>query len=39
MEQLESAGVARQNIYAEKFTGTKTNLPDFDQVFNKLQRG
>lgn len=39
IEQLENAGVTRQNIYAEKFTVTKTDRPIFDQVLNKLQRG
>uniref|UniRef100_UPI00403F6A95 recombinase family protein n=1 Tax=Lentilactobacillus hilgardii TaxID=1588 RepID=UPI00403F6A95 len=39
IEQLENAGVTQQNIYAEKFTGTKTDRPVFDQVLNKLQSG
>ena len=39
MKELEQAGVPAENIYAEKFTGTTSNRPKWNELYNKLQKG
>jgi DNA invertase Pin-like site-specific DNA recombinase len=39
IKQLKNAGVKEDNIYSEKFTGTRIDRPVFDQVLNLLQAG
>ncbi|POH14749.1 DNA invertase Pin, partial [Fructilactobacillus sanfranciscensis] len=39
IEQLQEQGIEPSNIYAEKFTGTKTNRPEFNKVLKQLNRG
>lgn len=39
IEQLEAQGIETNNIYAEKFTGTKTNRPEFNKVLKQLNKG
>lgn len=38
-KELEQAGVPAENIYAEKFTGTTSNRPKWNELYNKLQKG
>ena len=38
-ELLVNAGVAKTNIYSEKFTGTTTDRPQFKELLNKLKAG
>lgn len=38
-ELLKNAGVDNKNIFHEKYTGTKTNRPEFTKVLAKLQKG
>lgn len=37
LEQLIEAGVEKENIYKEKFTGTKTNRPEFVKLLTELR--
>lgn len=39
VKELEQAGVPAENIYAEKFTGTTSNRPKWNELYNKLQKG
>ena len=39
IEQLKEQGIEPSNIYSEKFTGTKTNRPQFNKVLKKLYKG
>ena len=39
VKELEQAGVPATNIYAEKFTGTTSNRPKWQELYNKLQKG
>ena len=39
IEQLEAQGIEPNNIYAEKFTGTKTDRPEFNKVLRNLNKG
>ena len=39
IEQLEAQGIEPNNIYAEKFTGTKTDRPQFNKVLKQLSKG
>ena len=39
IEQLEAQGIEPSNIYAEKFTGTKTDRPEFNKVIRNLHKG
>lgn len=38
-ELLVNAGVAKTNIYSEKFTGTTIDRPQFKELLNKLKAG
>lgn len=37
-QQLLDAGVPQENIFAEKFTGTKTNRPAFNELMESLSQ-
>lgn len=37
LEQLEQAGVVKENMYKEKFTGTKMNRPEFTKLLSILE--
>ena len=37
--QLQQAGIKRSNLYYEKFTGTTTNRPKFDELTRKVKSG
>ncbi|GED48611.1 hypothetical protein CMA01_10210 [Carnobacterium maltaromaticum] len=37
LEQLKQAGVSKENVYKEKFTGTKINRPEFTKLLSSLQ--
>lgn len=39
VKELEQAGVPAENIYAEKFTGTTSNRPKWQELYDKLQKG
>ncbi|POH11414.1 DNA invertase Pin [Fructilactobacillus sanfranciscensis] len=39
IEQLEAQGIEPNSIYSEKFTGTKTNRPQFNKVLKQLNKG
>ncbi|POH21159.1 recombinase family protein, partial [Fructilactobacillus sanfranciscensis] len=39
IEQLEEQGIEPNSIYSEKFTGTKTNRPQFNKVLKQLNKG
>ncbi|MEN3242851.1 recombinase family protein [Fructilactobacillus sanfranciscensis] len=39
IEQLEAQGIETNNIYAEKFTGTKTNRPEFNELLSTIKSG
>ena len=39
IEQLKEQGIEPSNIYAEKFTGTKTDRPEFNKVLRNLNKG
>lgn len=39
IEQLEAQGIEPSNIYSEKFTGTKTDRPEFNKVLRQLSKG
>lgn len=39
VKELEQAGVPATNIYAEKFTGTTSNRPKWQELYDKLQKG
>lgn len=38
-ELLVNAGVAKTNIFSEKYTGTTTDRPQFKQLLDKLESG
>lgn len=38
MKQLEQAGVPKENIYAEKFTGTTQERPKWQELYNQLRK-
>lgn len=38
VKELEQAGVPAENIYAEKFTGTTSNRPKWQELYDKLQK-
>lgn len=38
-EKLVEAGVDQSNIYSEKFTGTKTDRPEFQKLLSLLEDG
>lgn len=37
LEQLKQAGVSKENVYKEKFTGTKINRPEFTKLLSILE--
>lgn len=37
LEQLKQAGVSKENMYKEKFTGTKMNRPEFTKLLSVLK--
>lgn len=37
LEQLKLSGVSQETIYKEKFTGTKTNRPEFNRLLLALE--
>lgn len=37
--QLQEQGIEPSNIYSEKFTGTKTDRPQFNKVIRNLSKG
>lgn len=37
LEQLEQVGVVKENMYKEKFTGTKMNRPEFTKLLSVLK--
>lgn len=39
IQQLKDAGINPNNIYAEKFTGTTTHRPKFEELIHKVQPG
>lgn len=39
VEQLKNQGVSEDNIYAEKFTGTKEDRPEWLKLSNQLRKG
>lgn len=39
VEKLKAAGVKKHNIYKEKYTGTKSNRPEFDKLKSQLSKG
>lgn len=39
IEQLKNEGCLEENIYKDKFTGTKKDRPEFNKVLSKLQSG
>ena len=39
ISQLKKAGISKNNIYFEKFTGTTTNRPMFDELTGKVKNG
>lgn len=39
VEQLKKQGVSEDNIYAEKFTGTKEDRPEWLKLSNQLRKG
>ena len=39
IEQLRNAGVKPENIFAEKFTGTKMKRPQFDKLLQVVKQG
>lgn len=39
ISQLVAAGVDHENLYSEKFTGTTTHRPVFDQLLNTIASG
>lgn len=39
ISQLKKAGISKNNIYFEKFTGTTTNRPMFDELTSKVKNG
>lgn len=39
ISQLKKAGISKNNIYFEKFTGTTTNRPMFDELTSKVNNG
>ena len=39
IEQLKEQGIEPSNIYSEKFTGTKTDRPQFNKVLKQLHKG
>lgn len=39
LEQLQEQGIEPNAIYSEKFTGTKTNRPQFNKVLKQLHKG
>lgn len=38
LERLKEAGVSEQNIYKEKFTGTKKERPEFSKLLERLDK-
>lgn len=38
-QQLKAEGITLKNIYAEKYTGTTTQRPVFNELLNKLKAG
>lgn len=39
IEELVESGVPRFNLFNEKFTGTKTNRPEFNKMLKKVETG
>lgn len=39
INDLLNAGVKKENIYSEKYTGTTTKRPVFDELLKKLKKG
>ena len=39
IEQLEAQGIEPNSIYAEKFTGTKTDRPQFNKLLSTIKSG
>ncbi len=39
ISQLKKAGISKNNIYFETFTGTTTNRPMFDELTSKVKNG
>lgn len=39
VKQLEQAGVPKENIFAEKFTGTTQERPKWKKLYGQLQKG
>lgn len=39
IEQLEAQGIEPNNIYSEKFTGTKTDRPQFNELLSTIKSG
>ena len=39
IEQLKEQGIEPNNIYSEKFTGTKTDRPQFNELLKQLSKG
>lgn len=37
--ELIESGVPRSNLFSEKFTGTKTNRPEFNKMLKKVEVG
>ncbi|NMV55545.1 recombinase family protein, partial [Lactobacillus reuteri] len=38
LAELKNQGVRKANIFAEKFTGTTTNRPEFERLLKKVKR-
>lgn len=39
IRELVESGVPRSNLFNEKFTGTKTNRPEFNRMLKKVEMG
>ena len=39
VKQLRNEGVSLENLYIDKYTGTKASRPNFDELLKKLQSG
>ena len=39
VKQLSNEGVSLENLYIDKYTGTKASRPNFDELLKKLQSG
>ena len=39
ISQLKEVGISSSNIYSEKFTGTTTNRPQFEELTSKVNNG